>query len=65
MSHATAGFLGKEVYVVITTRVPGAEITPDDMRDHLSNQVALEKEGIRRFGLSSCKLLAVLMQDCS
>jgi uncharacterized protein YciI len=46
MSDATAGFLGKEVYVVITTRAPGAEITPDDMRDHLANQVRLEKEGI-------------------
>jgi uncharacterized protein len=46
MAEATAGFLGKEVYVVITTRAPGAEITPDDMRDHLANQVRLEKEGI-------------------
>lgn len=43
---ATRGFLGKEVYVVVTRPVRSDGITEEMLALHLQNQVMLEKQGI-------------------
>lgn len=45
LQELLAGFLHKEVYVVVTRPVSSPEIRPR-LLDHLENQVKLEREGI-------------------